>query len=127
MPACETESADMETLLDIPKYSALWAWAVLMLASIGTYTWRGLGVMLSGKLSQDSPMFRWVTCVAYAMVASLVIRIIVLPVGVLTQVPMSYRLIAAGVALSIMLLRKNALLPAISTGTLLIILLAWLG
>lgn len=117
----------MEALFDIPKYSALWAWAVLLLAAIGTYTWRGLGILLSGKLSQDSAMFRWVTCVAYAMVASLVIRIIVLPVGVLTQVPLTYRLIAAGVALAIMFMRKNALLPAISTGTLLIMLFAWLG
>jgi branched-subunit amino acid transport protein len=117
----------MEALLDIPKYSALWAWAVLLLAAIGTYMWRGLGVFLSGKLSQDSPMFRWVTCVAYAMVASLVIRIIVLPVGVLNQVPLTYRLIASGIALIIMLTRKNALLPAISAGTLLIILFSWLG
>lgn len=117
----------MEALLNVPKYSALWAWSVLMLAAIGTYAWRGLGILLSGKLSQDSPMFRWVSCVAYAMVASLVIRIIVLPVGVLTQVPLSYRLIAAGVALAIMVSRKNALLPAISTGTLLIMLFAWLG
>lgn len=72
-------------------------------------------------------MFRWVTCVTYAMVASLVVRIIVLPVGVLTQVPMSYRITAAAVAFVIMFTRKNALLPAITTGTLLIILLAWLG
>ena len=117
----------MEALFNIPKYSAFWAWAVLLLVAIGTYAWRGLGILLSGKLSQDSPMFRWVTCVAYAMVASLVIRIIVLPVGVLTQVPLTYRLIAAGVALAIMFMRKNALLPAISTGTLLIMLFAWLG
>lgn len=127
MPAFATENVDMEALFDIPKYSALWAWSVLVLAAIGTYAWRGLGILLSGKLSQDSPMFRWVTCVAYAMVASLVIRIIVLPVGVLAQVPLSYRLIAAGVALAIMFVRKNALLPAISTGTLLIILFSSLG
>jgi branched-subunit amino acid transport protein len=117
----------MEALLDIPKYSPAWAWLVLLLAALGTYAWRGLGVLLSGKLSQDSPMFRWITCVTYAMVASLVIRIIVLPVGVLAQVPLSYRLIAAGTAFAIMLSRKNALLPAISAGTALIILFAWLG
>jgi branched-subunit amino acid transport protein len=117
----------METLLDLPRTSAWWAWGVLLFAALGTYAWRGLGVLLSGKLSQDSPLFRWITCVTYAMVASLVIRIIVLPVGVLAQVPISYRLIAAGVAFALMFTRKNALLPAISTGTLLIILFAWLG
>mgnify|MGYP002148015534 CR=1 FL=1 len=53
-----------------------------------------------------------------AMVASLVIRIIVLPVGVLAQVPMAYRITAAGTAFAIMVLRRNALVPAITTGRL---------
>lgn len=117
----------METLLGITRESAWWGWIILILAALGTYTWRGLGVLLSGRINQDSALFRWVTCVTYAMVASLVIRIIVLPVGVLAQVPMAYRIIAAGTAFAIMVLRRNALVPAIITGTGLIMLLAWLG
>lgn len=117
----------MDYFFGIARESAWWGWAILILAAAGTYAWRGLGVLLSGKLDQNSALFRWITCVTYAMVASLVIRIIVLPVGVLAQVPLAYRITAAGTAFAIMVMRRNALVPAITTGTLMMMLFAWLG
>jgi branched-subunit amino acid transport protein len=117
----------MNDLLDISRDSANWGWAILVMTAIGTYVWRFLGVLLSGKLTQDSPLFRWVTCVTYAMVAALVIRIIVLPVGVLAEVPTAYRVVSAATAFMVMLIKPHNLLPAISTGAVMIILLAWLG
>ena len=99
---------------------------VVVLAALGTYAWRALGVMLAGRLTQGSPVFRWVSCVTYAMVAALVVRIIVLPVGVLAQTPMAYRVVAAGTAVAIMMSKKNRLVPAIITGTLLMMILGWL-
>jgi len=117
----------IEGLFSIPKESLWWAWAVLIMASLGTFLWRGLGVLLSGRLDQNSAFFRWLTCVAYAMVAALVVRIIVLPVGMMVQMPLSLRLIAAGAALAIMLVKKNALVPALLTGTLLTVFFSWLG
>ena len=116
----------METLFNLPQESAWWAWSILLFAALGTYAWRGLGVMLSGKIKQDSPLFGWITCVTYAMVAALVVRIIVLPVGVLAETPMAYRLIATGSALAIMVSKKNGLVAAISIGTLLMMVLGWL-
>ncbi|MEY3356244.1 MAG: AzlD domain-containing protein [Burkholderiales bacterium] len=116
----------MEALFSIPKNSVFWAWMILLITALGTYSWRGLGVLLSGKLTQESPWFRWITCVTYAMVASLVIRIIVLPVGILAQMPLSYRLVATGTALAIMMLKKNSLVLALSIGTLLMSALAFL-
>jgi len=56
-----------------------------------------------------------------------VVRIIVLPIGVLAQVPLSYRLAATGTALAIVWFKKEGFVPAIVTGTLLISLLSWLG
>jgi branched-subunit amino acid transport protein len=117
----------MEALLGIPKGSALWAWAILIMAVLGTYLWRALGVLLSGKMDQEGAFFRWLTCVTYAMVASLVVRIIVLPVGLVAQLPLSYRLVATGAALVVMMSRKNGLVPALAVGTVLITLLAWVG
>ena len=116
----------METLLSIPKDSALWGWMVLLMAALGTYIWRGLGVMFSGKLDTDGAFFRWLTCVTYAMVASLVVRIIVLPVGLLAGTPLTLRLIAAGVAVGIMISGRNRLVPALLAGTLLTMLFGWL-
>jgi branched-subunit amino acid transport protein len=116
----------MEGLINVPGTSAWGAWLILGLAAAGTYAWRALGVLLSGKLTQDSPLFRWVTCVTYAMVAALVVRIIVLPVGLLAEIPLVYRLIATGVALAVMVIFKQGLVPALVTGTLLISLFsAW--
>jgi branched-subunit amino acid transport protein len=112
----------MEPITILVDQPILWGWVVLILASLGTYLWRGLGVLLSGKISQDGPLFRWITCVTYAMVAALVVRIIVLPVGALSQISLTYRLIAVGAALAVMVLRKNALVPALTTGTLLMVI-----
>ena len=105
--------ASFTNLIDQPIFLG---WIVLILAALGTYLWRGLGVLLSGKI------FRWITCVTYAMVAALVVRIIVLPVGALSQVSLSYRLIAVAAALVVMVSRKNALVPALATGTLLMVI-----
>jgi branched-subunit amino acid transport protein len=109
----------MEGLITIPKTSAWWAWSILGLAVAGTYAWRALGVLLSGKLTQDSPLFGWITCVTYAMVAALVVRIIVLPVGMLAEISLVHRLIATGVALAIMVTMRNGLVPALIAGTVL--------
>ena len=117
----------MEIFLGVPKGSALWAWSILLLAVLGTYLWRALGVLLSGKMDQEGAFFRWLTCVTYAMVASLVVRIIVLPVGLVAQLPLSYRLVATGTALAIMMSRKDGLVPALTAGTVLIAILAWIG
>lgn len=111
--------------MSIPNQSVGWVWLILALAVAGTYAWRALGVLLSGRLSQDSPLFRWVTCVTYAMVAALVVRIIVLPVGLLAEISLAQRLIATGIALAIMLLRQNGLVPGLLTGTGLIALFSW--
>jgi len=116
----------MEAMFNLSKNSGLWLWSILGLAVMGTYLWRALGVALSERFTQDSPLFRWITCVTYAMVASLVIRIIVLPVGLLAETPLIARLAATGVALVIMLIRPNGLVPALIAGTSLMMLSAWL-
>ena len=117
----------MESLLTLSPRSVAGLWMVVLFAAVGTYIWRALGVMLAGRLTQGSPVFRWVSCVTYAMVAALVVRIIVLPVGVLAQVPLSYRLLASGSALAIMWFKKDGLPAAIVTGTSMMALLAWWG
>jgi branched-subunit amino acid transport protein len=117
----------MEGLITLPKTSMWWAWIILGLAVVGTYAWRALGVLLSGKLTQDSPLFRWITCVTYAMVAALVVRIIVLPVGMLAEISLLHRLIATGVAVAIMVKLRNGLVPALIAGTTLTALFYWWG
>jgi branched-subunit amino acid transport protein len=72
----------------------------LAIAACGlvTYLWRGFGVLLSGKLDPRSAVFEWVSCVAYALVAGLIARIIVAPSGLLAQTALADRLLACVVA-----------------------------
>ncbi len=93
-------------------------WAALIAACIGTYFWRGLGVYFSGKISQDSELFKWLAAVTYAMVAALTIRMILLPVGLLGTVPIYIRLGVSIVALIIMYSKPGErMVPALLVGT----------
>ncbi len=76
-------------------------WVVVVLSALATYVWRALGVAIAGKVNPDGEAFRLFTCVAYAMLAGLIARMIVLPAGVLAETPLSYRLIALGAALAV--------------------------
>ncbi len=74
-------------------------WLLLLACGAATYLWRGLGVLLSGRINPQSAMFEWVSCVAYALVAGLIARIIVSPSGLLAQTALTDRLLACAVAL----------------------------
>lgn len=93
-------------------------WLVLV-AALGTYAWRALGVVFSGRVRTESEFFQWISCVTYAMVAGLVFRIVVLPVGLLSQIPLGARLICLAVALTIMVWPFRpfrGLFPALAAG-----------
>ncbi len=100
----------------------MWEWLALIAASIGTYVCRAIGVMLSGRVSHDSEFFRWLSAVTYAMVAALTIRLIFLPVGMLSTVPLYLRLIICAIAVGVMLINPSRrLVPALLIGTLLMV------
>lgn len=90
-------------------------WLLLLACVAATYLWRGLGVLLSGRLNAQSAMFEWVSCVAYALVAGLIARIIVAPSGLLAQTALTDRLLACGVALlAYHLARRNMFVGLVS-------------
>jgi len=78
---------------------SLQLWLLIVLCGLATYFWRALGVIFSGRLRTDSPWLEWVGCVAYAMIAGLTVRIILMPSGGLAQTFLADRLLACGVAL----------------------------
>lgn len=80
----------------------------IVACGLATWLWRGLGVLLSGRLDPKSAMFEWVSCVAYALVAGLIARIIVMPSGLLAQTALADRLLSCVVALlAYRLARRN--------------------
>ena len=97
-------------------------WIALASACIGTYLCRAIGVMLAGKINQDSEIFRWLSAVTYAMVAALTVRLIVLPLGLLDTVPLWIRILICVISVSIMLSKpQQRLVPALLIGTLLMV------
>lgn len=61
--------------------------AALIAASAATYIWRGAGVALASRIGVGGAAFEWFSCVAYAMLAALIARIILLPAGALNEAP----------------------------------------
>jgi len=92
-------------------------WTALICACIGTYFCRSVGVILSGRVDQNSEFFYWLTSVTYAMVAAMTVRMIVLPIGLLSTVPLLVRLAVCAVTVAIMVSgSKRRLGPALLVG-----------
>ena len=91
--------------------------AVLVVAcGLGTYLWRGIGLLISGRVRVDSEFFVWAGCVAYAMIAGLAVRIILLPTGTLAATPLLERLVACALALGVYFVSRRNLFAGIAAG-----------
>jgi branched-subunit amino acid transport protein len=101
-------------------------WLLVVAVAAGTYLWRGVGVLLSGRIRVESELFVWVTCVAYAMVAGLIVRIIVMPSGLLAQSLLADRLIACALALAAFHATRKNLFVGVITGVAAIVAAAYL-
>ncbi len=98
-------------------------WLLMAAAGVATYFWRALGVLLTGRVATDSDIFNWISCVAYAMVAGLIMRIVVMPGGVLASSLLIHRLLACGVALAAYRACRRNLLAGVGTGAVVLIVL----
>jgi branched-subunit amino acid transport protein AzlD len=77
---------------------------------LATEVWRWLGLAVGSRLDMASGLFQWVRAVATALVAGLVTRMVLFPVGALAEVPLWMRLgaCAGGVSLYLVLRRNVA-------------------
>jgi branched-subunit amino acid transport protein len=95
-------------------------WLAILTAALATYVWRALGVFLAGRLRADSAAMGWIGCVAYAILAGLIMRMLLLPVGLLEQTALVVRVAAAAVGIAVFVaVRRNVLIGVLAgTGTL---------
>ncbi len=84
-------------------------WVLLLLCGLATYLWRGPGVLIAARIPPGSALFTWVSCVAYAVIAGVVSRMLVMPTGVLAETTTLERTICSAVALAVYFLatKKN--------------------
>jgi len=86
----------------------------ILVTSLATYLSRFLGVVSSEKIKETSKIFRWFNCLAYSTLAALIARMIVFPVGALSEVDYLIRFIV--ILLSILIFyftRKNVVYPTV--------------
>lgn len=105
----------------------LWAWLAVLVSVAVTYLPRALGVFLSGRIDAESPLFEWIACVAYAILAALVARMLVLPTGPLAHTALATRMVGVAVAIAVFFLAKRALLLGCLAGMGALALVDWLG
>lgn len=99
-------------------------WILLAACGLLTYAWRGLGVMISGTVDANSEVFSWISCVAYAMIAGLVARVLVMPTGTLADTSLFERGCGSAAALcAYFWLTKRNLFAGVSAGALAVWLL----
>ncbi len=98
---------------------------VITLAALASYASRAAGTVLSGKISGDSQVVEWITCVTYALMAGLVVRMIILPLGALSTTPDWVRLSAAGVGLAVFFATRKNVGASVLAGSLTLIALTW--
>lgn len=73
---------------------------VVLVGFLPTEVWRTLAVIAGRRVEEGSTVFLWVRAVATALLAAVVARLLLAPVGALAAVPLAVRLcaVAGGVA-----------------------------
>ena len=95
---------------------APWEIAVVVAGAAATFAWRALGVALSGRIKPDSPLLDLVGYIAYALLAALVARMILLPIGPLQGTGLGLRLAATAVAVLVFFAFRRNLLAGVLAG-----------
>jgi branched-subunit amino acid transport protein len=98
----------------LPQFGWWWIFIFVVLA---TYFWRGLGVLIAGHVSQDGEIFKWLSCVTYALVGALTFKLILFPIGQLSEVSISYRIVTCCICLIYMIRFNGRLIPGLILGS----------
>ena len=86
----------------------------ILVTSLATYVSRFLGVLSSVRIEEESRVFRWFNCLAYATLAALIARTIIFPVGALSDASYLSRVLVVLLSLGIFFIsKKNFVYPTI--------------
>jgi branched-subunit amino acid transport protein len=85
-------------------------WLPVAAAFAAALLTRGAGIVLSGRVEPETPVFNWFACVGQALVGGLMVRAIFLPTSALAETPTLDRAIAIAVGFAVFFLSKQRLL-----------------
>ena len=96
---------------------------VILVTSLATYLSRFLGVVSSEKIDETSKIFKWFNCIAYAILAALIARMIIFPAGVLSESVIFFRFVVLVSAIILFLItKKNLVYPTVLSAIILALL-----
>ena len=96
---------------------------VIVVTSLATYLSRFLGVVSAEKIKETSKIFRWFNCLAYSTLAALIARIVIFPLGSLSEVDYLTRFVVVFLSIAIFFLtKKNLVYPTLFSAMILSIL-----
>ena len=96
---------------------------VILVTSFATYLSRFLGVVSSEKIKETSKIFKWFNCIAYAILAALIARMIVFPAGDLSESEIFFRFVVLISAIILYLMTKrNLVYPTLLSAIILALL-----
>jgi branched-subunit amino acid transport protein len=90
--------------------------AIIIGCGVGSFIWRGIGVWVADRVDVRGEWFRWVSCVAFAMIAGLVCRVVLLPVGELAHSGLWRRLAGIAIALVAYRVARRSMLVGVIAG-----------
>jgi branched-subunit amino acid transport protein len=82
-------------------------WLIIAISFLATYVWRFLGIVIANHLHPDSALSRWFACVAYAVLAGIIARMIVVQEGALAEAPVIDKLLGIAIGLAIFFMAKR--------------------
>ncbi len=103
----------------------LWPFALMLAGAAATYFWRGLGVVLSGRIEPHGKLFEWIACIAYALLSALIARMILLPSGPLAEVPLAVRVGAAILGLAVFFAARRNMAFGIASAVAALMAMSW--
>ena len=99
-------------MTELASSGAAGLWGLLLVVSLATYVWRAGGVAIAARIEPGGRLDQWFSCVAYGMVAALMSRIVVFPVGILAETPLLDRLAALGAGVAVYAIFKRNMFAA---------------
>jgi hypothetical protein len=96
-----------------------WWWPYVMILVAGwlaTDIWRWLGVFASGRMREDSEVMVFVRCVATALVAGVIAKLILFPTGALDNAPIALRIGAAACGFAAFFASRQKVVVGVAVG-----------
>jgi len=91
-------------------------WVIVLACGAATFVWRAMGALVTRRIDANGALFRWITCVSYAMVAGLIFRMLVMPESELANVSLPVRMIAVAIAFGAYFAFKRRLVAGVLAG-----------